>query len=97
MTAPTPAAALRPARFPLRPGRPLMLRRPNGGWGFACACAGRRGRSRFGTTSFEAHNRTSHAAALADALDHLRREHMPAALYLMRREHRPAAREEADR
>lgn len=64
------------ARFPLRPGRPAVFRRPNGAWGWSCACLGL---SRFGTTGYEAHNRPSHAAALADAFDHIRLEHLLAA------------------
>lgn len=62
----------RPARFPLRPGKPLVFRRPNGAWGYACICAGHNSpRRESKPTSVDRHNCNTWAQAVREALDHV--------------------------
>ncbi|SFD13623.1 hypothetical protein [Streptomyces aidingensis] len=68
-----------PGRLPLRPGRPLVHRRPNGAWGRTCHCAGR---GPLHATTSEAHN-LPWWVALAAALDHATHRHpeQPMSIY----------------
>lgn len=60
------------SRFPLRPGRPAVFRRANGGWGWICCCGAA---SRTGCTRAERHNAATHAEALRSALVHVAVQH----------------------
>jgi hypothetical protein len=55
-------------RFPLRPAKPLVFRRPNGKWGYLCHC-GPLGRNGLGESEW--HNAFSYQHALTRALDHV--------------------------
>lgn len=61
------------ARFPLRPGRPLVLRWPGRGWGWACDCLTASPRR---CTGARAYLRDTHREALADALIHIATSHL---------------------
>lgn len=60
------------ARFPLRPGRPLVLRWPGRGWGWACDCLHASPRR---CTGARAYLRDTHREALADAIAHIATSH----------------------
>ena len=62
----------RPARFPLRPGRPVVFRRPNGAWGYSCNCLDT---GYLGALSSDRHNADSHAQALQQAFIHVEVHH----------------------
>jgi hypothetical protein len=68
------------ARFPLRPGKPLVHRRQNGAWGFTCYCLSHAQAHRK-VLWFATHNCDDWAHAMRSALDHVAHEHKTAADY----------------
>lgn len=67
-------------RFPLRPGKPLIHQRQNGGWGFTCHCIGH-ARPGLKLAWTARHNCTDWRDALRAALDHVAHGHKTAAQY----------------
>lgn len=61
------------ACFPLRPGRPRVFRRENGGWGYSCICVGR---GKNGLAGSDLHNQETWADAYSEALLHIKYDHV---------------------
>ncbi|MFJ6608169.1 hypothetical protein [Streptomyces lydicus] len=65
-----------PGRFPLRPGKPLVFRRPNGNWGYDCICHSHVSAAhKAKPVSSERHNCESWEQALREAQIHVRFTH----------------------